>query len=644
MAPTTLSIGTLGTYYRRAVVVFAHVLIFVVALFGAFVLRFDGQIPGVYVGILLMTLPIFIVVKLSVFTAFRQFRGWWRYVSLEDMMTVGRATVVSIPIVVAAVYLAGFREFPRSVFVLDALLSGLGLATLRVGIRLLRERLIGQGVGRDRATTPTLIVGTGLSAEGLLRETLRTSALGLRVVGLVSEDPRHVGDHVSGVRILGTPEEIPRLVRIHDVTQVVIAVEPGEGDLIRRVVAQCASADIKYRVLPSTAALVQGQVQISHIRDVALQDLLGRPPVRLQMEPIAALISGETVLVTGAGGSIGSELCRQVASFGVEQLVLLEQAENPLFHLERELLAAHPSIRLVAVVADIHDGERLAAIMREYRPRIVLHAAAHKHVPLMEKNPGEAIKNNIRGTLNVIRAAQRAEVERCVLISTDKAVNPTSVMGASKRVAEMLMQSLVAESTTVLCAVRFGNVLGSNGSVIPIFQEQIARGGPITVTHPEMRRYFMTIPEATQLVLQAATFATPGDIFVLDMGEPVYIVDVARDLIRLSGLRPDVDIQIEFSGMRPGEKLYEELTTDRETSSATSHERIFRCHVEAPQQTTLLEATERLETLARTGTSPQHLRRAIFDVLDALEHGESPDRIRTLAENVVALPDRSRSV
>lgn len=646
MERSLIALEEVSSRYRRAIIVAAHAVVFVASFWLAFALRFDFAIPAPHLETLGTALPIFVLTKLVAFAFFRQYSGWWRYVSLDDLLQLTRATGVALVVSAGIVYIANLRAFPRSVFLLDALVTGVTLAGLRVMIRLVRERVMGRDRSRAADLVRTLVVGTGPSAEALIREAGRNPALGLRVVGLASDDPRHVGTHVGTHRIIGTVEEIPRLVRDHDLKQVVIAVESGQGDLIRRVVAQCGSADVKHQVLPSTEALMHGRVQVSNLREVSLQDLLGRPPVRLQMEPIAALISGETVLVTGAGGSIGSELCRQVASFGCEHLVLLEQAENPLFFLERELSASYPQIRLSTVIADVYDAERMAQVMLEHRPRIVLHAAAHKHVPLMEKNPSEAVKNNIIGTLNIIRAAQRAEVERCVLISTDKAVNPTSVMGASKRVAEMLMQSMVAASSshTVLCAVRFGNVLGSNGSVIPIFKEQIAAGGPVTVTHPEMRRYFMTIPEATQLVLQAGTVAQGGDIFVLDMGEPVYIVDVARDLIRLSGLQPDVDIRVEFSGIRPGEKLFEELSTDRETSTPTTHERIFRCKIRTPAHETVLDAARRLETLALSGAAPQTLRRVLFEVLDLLENGQGVESISALADNIIPLQERTRSV
>jgi FlaA1/EpsC-like NDP-sugar epimerase len=627
----------LPTRVRRLAVVSAHGIVFLAALTSAFLLRFEFDVPDAYLEQLVYTLPIAVLVKGIVFLAFRQYSGWWRYVTLPDLLTLGRASVVATAVFVVVVYLAGLRSMPRSVFVLDLMLTVGGLASMRVAVRVARESFLGRSSSASPAVR-TLIAGTGLTAESLIREASRHPSIRMRILGLLSDDRGVIGTRVSNAKVVGHVDDIPRLVRELEAQQVIIAVDAGHGETVRGIVRQCQSADVKFRVLPPTTALLDGTISVSHLRDVSLQDLLGRAPVRLETEEIAKLINGETVLVTGAGGSIGSELCRQVAGFGPSRIVLLEQAENPLFALERELQASWPAVRLEPIVADVHDAHRMTQVMFEHRPRIVLHAAAHKHVPLMERNPTEAIKNNIVGTLNVIRAAQDAEVDRVVLISTDKAVNPTSVMGASKRMAEMLVQALSAESATTLAAVRFGNVLGSNGSVIPIFQQQIAAGGPVTVTHPEMKRYFMTIPEATQLVLQAATYAEDGDVFVLDMQEPVRILDVARDLIRLSGLEPDRDIPITFTGIRPGEKLFEELATDTETTTPTQHDRIFRCRMDPPSPDQVLTAIERLEAFAQEGLAPPNMRRALFDLLDVIEQRGSRERIESTASAIAVTP------
>lgn len=613
--------------YRVPLTALLYAAVFVVSYLLAFLLRFDFVVDASYRPVMWNGVAVFVIAKLLSFVLLRELSGWWRYVSLNDMIGVARATALGTLLALLGVVGLGYfyqsPSFPRSIFLVDPILTVALIGGIRVSIRLFRTWLVQHGHRIDvESTSRALIVGTGPSAESLARELARAPELGTRVVGFISPNAQLRGSRIQGLPILGDIDAIPRIADKHSATLVVVANEELTSEVIRTVVRICSTHDLKHRVLPSTDALLQGQISLSSLREVDLRDLLGRPPVRLSNDEIARRLNNRVVMVTGAGGSIGSELCRQVARFGPSEIVLLEQAENPLFHLERELLDDFPSVTLRPIVADVYDSERVHQLMQVFKPSVVLHAAAHKHVPLMEANPSEAIKNNVIGTLNVIRAAQSAEVETCVLISTDKAVNPTSVMGASKRIAEMLMQALAVKSKTRLAAVRFGNVLGSNGSVIPIFKKQIAEGGPVTVTHPEMRRFFMTIPEATQLVLQAATYAEAGDIFVLDMGKPVYIVDVARDLIRLSGLEPDRDIPITFSGMRPGEKLFEELATDAEQTSATAHERIFRCEVPPPDSAHVISAALTLEKSARAGAAPKQIRQALFDILQTLDHGD----------------------
>jgi FlaA1/EpsC-like NDP-sugar epimerase len=624
------------TQFRKLFIVSTHACVFALSLWAGFLLRFDFSIPAEYVALIFRTLPIFVAVKLAVYWLFNQYAGWWRYVTLHDLLGIGRAASVAALSLAGVILIAGLREFPRSVFILDAIMTVAMLSTIRVFIRLFRERVVGGG--RNKNAKRTLVAGNGVTAESLIREANRTSSLNMRVLGIVTDDRAMVGARIGQTPILGTLEDLEKLVAELEVDQVISAFDAGQGTHVRSVVSRSRSADVPHRVLPPATALLDGSVNISNIRDVSLQDLLGRPPVRLDSSEIAQIINGETVLVTGAGGSIGSEICRQVAKFGPGRLVLVEQAENPLFLLEREL-NQFTDVRLEPVIADVFDQQRVEELMHLYQPKIVLHAAAHKHVPLMEQNPTEAIKNNIIGTLNLVRAAQNAGVDAFVSISTDKAVNPTSVMGATKRVSEMVIQGLAPTSPTKLCAVRFGNVLGSNGSVIPIFKQQIAAGGPITVTHPEMQRYFMTIPEATQLVLQAATYADCGDVFVLDMGDPVRIVDIAHDLIRLSGLEPGQDIEVVFSGIRPGEKLFEELATDQENTDRTKHDRIFRSKIEPPNVDNVLWAADRLIEVARAGQSPAQVRKALFDVLGVLESRGSIEQIDFATHNVVRIED-----
>ena len=627
------------TKYRKIFIVGTHAVVFALALVSAFFLRFDFAIPENNLILLRNALPVFVVLKVLMFLGFRQYSGWWRYVTLSDLVRIGQASAASAVVLAGAVYILGWREFPRSVFVIDAVMTVGLLSAIRVSVRLFRERVVGRTDVKD--TKRTLIVGTGVTAEALLREATRSFRLKVRAIGVVTDDPSMRGSRVHDVPIVGTIAELIDLVRELEIEQVITAVDAGNGDAVRQVVTACKSADVPHRVVPPTTALLEGSVSLSSFREVNLQDLLGRPPVRLDSVDIARIVNGETVLVTGAGGSIGSEICRQIAKFGPSRLVMLEQAENPLFQLERELRIGVDNVRLEPIIADVFDRDRVHEIMDRFKPRFVLHAAAHKHVPLMEQNPSEAIKNNIIGTMNVIEAAQAAGVDVAVLISTDKAVNPTSVMGATKRVSEMLVQSLAPSSSTRLCAVRFGNVLGSNGSVIPIFQGQIKAGGPVTVTHPEMQRYFMTIPEATQLVLQAATYAQGGEIFVLDMGEPVKIVDVARDLIRLSGLEPGRDVEIVFSGIRPGEKLFEELATDQESTDRTKHDRIFRSKIDPPDARSIRVAARRLLTVAETPMEPAQTRRTLFEVLEVLEQRGTLEEIDTAANNIVHLDEHS---
>jgi FlaA1/EpsC-like NDP-sugar epimerase len=451
------------------------------------------------------------------------------------------------------------------------LVGGVRLSTRIRALRPRREPAI------ERSETPSrvLVAGAGDAGELLVADVQRRYASRYEVVGFVDDDGRKLGGHIHGVRVLGQIADLPRVVAEQQATQILIAIPTANGAQMRRIVGLCKQTGAKFKTIPGLADLVDGEVGVSQLRPVAIEDLLGRDPVEQDMELISREMKGRAVLVTGAGGSIGSELCRQLARFEPSVIVLVERAENALFHVHRELAARFPNVRFEPCVADIAEARRMETVFAAHRPSVVFHAAAHKHVPMMEWNPIEAVTNNVFGTRALADLADRHGVERFVMISTDKAVNPTSVMGASKRVAEMYVQALSQRSKTRFVTVRFGNVLGSNGSVIPIFQEQIAKGGPVTVTHPDMRRYFMTIPEASQLVLQAGSMGNGGEIFFLDMGEPVRIADLARDLITLSGLRPGVDVEIRFTGLRPGEKLFEELSVTAEHAEATRHPKIF---------------------------------------------------------------------
>jgi FlaA1/EpsC-like NDP-sugar epimerase len=444
---------------------------------------------------------------------------------------------------------------------------------------------------------PTLLIGAGSVGAEAIKQIADDPQLGIQAIGFLDDDPKKCGMVIHGTRVLGAVADVATIARLHGARQALITIANPTGEHLRRIVHLCNRCDIPTKVIPGIHCILEGKVNLSLLRDVAIEDLLQRQPVALDLDSIAAFVNARRILITGAGGSIGSELCRIVCRFGPASLVLVEHTENNLFHIHRELSNAPGGVDVVPCLADICDQARMEHIFGAYRPEMVLHAAAYKHVPMIEWNPGEAIKNNVVGTKAIADLAHQFDVSEFVMISTDKAVNPTSIMGASKRIAEIYIQALSQRSPTRFVAVRFGNVLGSAGSVIPTFKEQIARGGPITVTHPDMKRYFMTIPEACQLVLQAATMGAGGEIFILDMGEPVKIVDLARNLIGLSGLSRD-DIEIRFTGMRPGERLYEELALEDESVQKTRHPKIYIGRLQPVDWEDINREVEDLQVLA----------------------------------------------
>ena len=575
--------------------VFAHALLFTFALLSAFLLAYnfrlrpllaDGVIfewfMKLYVPFLCLSLPS----KLFAFYVLGQYRSSWRYVGLRDLAGVLRASLVGSFIFILAYFLTELtsdsmfgepainreRRLPESsVFLIDWAATMVFVCAARVLFRFYHEEI---RPARTESSSRVLIVGAGNAGEALLRELLRMSRDRYACVGFLDDDAPQLRGRIHGVEVLGRISEIRKICREKKVQEVFIATESATPKMIRALVERCQGTGVIFRTIPTMTDLMAGRFTVSQIRDVEITDLLGREPVTLDADEIAKQLRSRQVLVTGAGGSIGSEMCRQIASFEPKRLILVEQAENGLFEIERELRRSHPALDVVPLIADITDEKRVAAIFNAESPSIVFHAAAHKHVPMMETNPGEAIKNNIGGTSVVAHAAIAAGVEKMVLISTDKAVNPTSMMGCTKRVAEMYLQSLGDRGVTQFVTVRFGNVLGSSGSVVPIFKQQIADGGPVTVTDPKMKRYFMTITEAAQLVLQAGAMAKGGEVYILHMGEPVRIVDLATDMITLSGLRPGRDIEIKFTGVRPGEKLFEELSFDHEDIGDTAHPKI----------------------------------------------------------------------
>ncbi len=577
--------------FRKPLIILAHIVVFAVSLMLSFLLRNDmdftpNDVPLAESWIVQQyprLLLFFIIIKLVVFGLFKQYRGWWRYVGISDLTGILRASLVStitifvlwfaVVLRIDAVrgYLQGIADIAQSVFWLDLAGTFLLLAGLRMVIRLYYEEFRTVEAGRLKRF---LIVGAGNAGEALLREIHRMPVAQYDVIGFIDDDPSRQGIDIHGIPILGTVEQLPKICKDRNIEEIAIAMPEAGHKERRRVVQVCSGTKIRFQTVPSITDIASGKLSVSQIRNVDINDLLGREAVELDLHLIEDFVKDKTILVTGAGGSIGSEMCRQVCNFNPKLLLLIEQAENPLYYIERELHKKFPRVSIKTVICNITDKIRVDEIFEKYKPQVVIHAAAHKHVPLMELNPGEAIKNNIVGTQTVADAADNYGAANVVMISTDKAVNPTSIMGSSKRIAEMYIQDLNRTSKTHFVTVRFGNVLGSDGSVVPIFKKQIAEGGPVTVTHPRMKRYFMTIPEASQLVLQATSMGKGGEIFVLDMGEPVKIVDLARELITLSGFKPGEDIEIAFTNPRPGEKLFEELSLEGEDMQRTRHPKI----------------------------------------------------------------------
>ncbi|MDR9392261.1 MAG: nucleoside-diphosphate sugar epimerase/dehydratase, partial [Trueperaceae bacterium] len=547
----------------------------------AFLLRFDGTFPARYVEAAALYALLGLVFKAVALFAFRLNQRSWRKVTFRDVSVLTLAIGIVAGLELAAVYLLRpGLVVPASIPLIEGVLALLALFAVRAALRGLDERR--RRVRPDRAQA-VLVVGAGEAGSFLVREMLRHPEMGLEPVALVDDDPAKQRVRIGGVPVLGTRADLPRLLRETPVQQVLVAIPTAEGSLIRETLQQVRDASeaagrtIDTRVVPGMFELLSGDVSVDRIRPVRVEDLLRRPPVQLDTDSIAQYVKGKRVLVTGAGGSIGSEIARQLARFEPGELLLLGRGETSMFEIDKELARTHPDVPRRTLIATVRERDRLAVLFDRHAPQVVFHAAAHKHVPLMEAHPEEAVLNNVAGTRHVVDLALAHDVEAFVNVSTDKAVNPTSVMGASKRLAECLVQdaALRAAPGRRYVSVRFGNVLGSRGSVVPLFQEQIRAGGPVTVTDARMTRYFMTIPEASQLVLQAGALAENGAVYVLDMGEPVRIVDLAEDLIRLSGLEPYEDVEIRETGIRPGEKLYEELLGEGETTGEKLFENIF---------------------------------------------------------------------
>ncbi len=574
--------------------------VFAVVYYLAHWLRFEGTLGPREWEVIGATVASVLLVKLVVFTWFRVYQGWNHYVTFHDLTVLGEAATASAVLIALGDYLFHPQlVIPRSVFLMDWCGTILVVGALQALSRLVRER--GRFAFWSVGKTPVFIVGANDSGEALLRAILRNRNLPYHVVGFTAEDIGSLGARIGGVPVVGTLEQTCSLAKTHGVSEVLITAGELSGKQVRKLVEEGRSQNVHVKMLPSYEQLLGGTVAMRP-RDVSIEDLLHRDPVRLDGARLHQWIDGRVLLVTGSAGSIGSELCRQLLQFEPERLVLVDRSENGQFFLERELRRLAPDRQIDICLADISDVKRMEQIFETYRPNIIFHAAAYKHVPMMEANAGEAVKNIVLSTQGLADLADRHGVESFVMISTDKAVNPTSVMGACKRVAELYVQSLVDASECRFVTVRFGNVLDSAGSVVPVFREQIARGGPVTVTHPDMERFFMTIPEASQLVIQAGVMGRGGEIFVLDMGVPVRIVDLAKDMIRLSGLTVNEDIEIDFVGPRPGEKLREELHGDGEKRVATRHPKIVVAQCEVREFQSLLDAVHRLQSVSEQST------------------------------------------
>lgn len=573
------------------IVLLSDFFILIAAFFLAYQIRFDFTRPLDFSSTYATLLFYIVAFKMVVFSRFRLYRGMWRFTSITDLFNVLKAsTVSSVSIVIFLLYLNRFEGLSRSVFFIDWLLTILFVSGLRVLVRIYFEGrlktwamlvfpafLNGSKNSLWKSRKRLLIIGAGNSGEKIYREIRDNASLDFNIIGFIDDHPSKQGKYIHGKSVLGGIEDLKEIVDKTQADELLIAISSATSKQMRKIVAECKETGLPYKTIPGMGEIISGEVTVSTIREVSYNDLLGRDNVKLDSDIINTMIGKSTVLVTGAGGSIGSELCRQICRFNPGVVILFERAESPLYAIDLELKHHFPHLTIVPVLADIQYPNQLEKVFETYKPELVFHAAAYKHVPMMESHAWKAVKNNVIGTQNLVEVSRKHDVKRFVLVSTDKAVRPTNVMGTTKRIAEMMVLNQMCEGDcqTKFMAVRFGNVVGSAGSVLPLFKKQIEEGGPITVTHKEITRYFMTIPEASQLILQAGAMGEGGEIFILDMGEPVKIDSFARDFIRLSGFEPDVDIEIQYIGLRPGEKLYEELITEGEGIVSTTHRKIM---------------------------------------------------------------------
>lgn len=580
---------------RNILLVIIDSMIIICSVYVAYLLRFDYNIPKEFLEYLPYVITSLLIISIVFFSLFKVYKRVWRYASIGDLLSIIKGATISIGIYFVAHQYGVYKinpeiVVPRSIYPISLMIIILGIG----GSRLIWRMCTDSYTKIQPYHRKALIVGAGSAGMMVVKELKQTHSE-YYPVAFIDDDEKKFNLEVLGVPVLGNRRDIPKITQHHNIQDIIIALPSSSKSEIAKILEICKGTGCQIKMIPRMNDLINGKVSVSNIRNVSVEDLLGRDPIQMDIKQISGYFKDKVVLITGAGGSIGSELCRQISMFSPNKLLLLGHGENSIYDIQLELRKAYPQLEMEPVIADIQDRFRLQMIFDQYRPDVVFHAAAHKHVPLMENNPFEAIKNNVFGTRNLAECAHHFKTERFVMISTDKAVNPTSIMGATKKIAELIVQGLDKISQTQFSAVRFGNVLGSRGSVIPIFMKQIKEGGPVTVTHPDMIRYFMTIPEAVQLVIQAGALASGGEVFILDMGKPVKISDLAHDLIRLSGLEPNKDIKIEYTGIRPGEKLFEELLSSEEGTIATKHDRIFVGKPSAVEYEHLQSSLKKLE-------------------------------------------------
>jgi FlaA1/EpsC-like NDP-sugar epimerase len=593
-----------SVYRNLFIIIAVDILLVCASMATAYLVRFEFSIPAYFSSLLVRSLPWIIATKLICFYFFSLYRGMWRFTSIVDLLNIIKAASAGSLILIAVIlFRSGFVGYPRSVFVIDWFLTILLVSGFRIGVRLFFENFSAEELSpsafltifkslpnKQKGRKNLLIIGAGYAGERIYREINNNPDLRYSVKGFLDDDIKKRGRTIHGVKVLGTVDALPGIAVQTMADEVLIAIASADGAQMRRIVDICKTVDLPFKTVPGYSELINGKVSMKAVREVAYRDLLGREVVKLDQAGIASYLETQTVLVTGAGGSIGSELCRQICRFSPGRILLFERAESPLYHIEQELKSSFTDIDVIPVLGDILNKGQVDSTFNRYKPDVVFHAAAYKHVPMLELQPWKAIENNIQGTSRLLDATVRHKAGRFVFVSTDKAVRPSNVMGASKRVAEMLIQCQPQKGNlkTRFSIVRFGNVIGSVGSVVPMFKRQIARGGPVTVTDSEVTRYFMTIPEACQLILQSGTIENDQvNIYILDMGKPIKIADMAKDLIRLSGFEPEKDIEIKYIGLRPGEKLYEELITEGEGIVSTSHKKIMILHGETCNLTVL---------------------------------------------------------